>query len=255
MQLSVLIVDDEPLAREGLSLLLKQHALACEVRMARNGREAVNMIRQQRPDLILLDIQMPGMNGFEVVDAIGAEQMPMVIFVTAHDQYAIRAFEVSATDYLLKPVTQERFNQALERATVRLRAVPSEDMPNRMLAMLEAIANPPRHLTRFAIRTGDRTLFVPVEQVDRIEALQNYARLHTSSGIHTLHVTMNAIESSLDPASFLRVHRSHIINTHRVRQFWSLSHGQYLIELASGDRVQSGRSYVEKVRRALANPF
>jgi two-component system LytT family response regulator len=255
MQLSVLIVDDEPLAREGLSLLLKQHALACEVRMARNGREAVNMIRQQRPDLILLDIQMPGMNGFEVVDAIGAEQMPMVIFVTAHDQYAIRAFEVSATDYLLKPVTQERFNQALERATVRLRAVPSEDMPNRMLAMLEAIANPPRHLTRFAIRTGDRTLFVPVEQVDRIEALQNYARLHTSSGIHTLQVTMNAIESSLDPASFLRVHRSHIINTHRVRQFWSLSHGQYLIELASGDRVQSGRSYVEKVRRALANPF
>lgn len=255
MQLSVLIVDDEPLAREGLSLLLKQHALACEVRMARNGREAVNMIRQQRPDLILLDIQMPGMNGFEVVDAIGAEQMPMVIFVTAHDQYAIRAFEVSATDYLLKPVTQERFDQALERATVRLRAVPSEDMPNRMLAMLEAIANPPRHLTRFAIRTGDRTLFVPVEQVDRIEALQNYARLHTSSGIHTLHVTMNAIESSLDPASFLRVHRSHIINTHRVRQFWSLSHGQYLIELASGDRVQSGRSYVEKVRRALANPF
>ena len=126
MQLSVLIADDEPLAREGLSLLLRQHVLTREVRMARNGREAVNMIRQHRPDLVLLDIQMPGMNGFEVVDAVGAEHMPMVIFVTAHDQYAIRAFEISATDYLLKPVTQERFNQALERATVRLRAVPSE---------------------------------------------------------------------------------------------------------------------------------
>lgn len=255
MQLKVLIVDDEPLAREGLRLLLGAQPQAGEIHEARNGREALASIRAHAPDLVLLDIQMPGMNGFEVVDAVGAAAMPAVVFVTAHDEYAIRAFEISAIDYLLKPVTADRFNTAFDRAVSRLRGAPADESARRMLTMLDAIANPPRYLQRFAIRAGERTVFVPVDAVDRIEALQNYVRLHTGEMTHTLHVTMNTVETSLDPALFLRVHRSHIVNMHRIRQLWSLPHGQYLIEMQSGERIQSGRTYGDRLRSALANPF
>jgi two-component system, LytTR family, response regulator len=255
MQLKVLIVDDEPLARAGLKLLLDQQRLTSEVCEARNGRQAVTQIRNQKPDMVLLDVQMPRMNGFEVVDAVGAEAMPAVIFVTAHDQYAIRAFEISAIDYLLKPVTEERFNTAFQRAIKRLQVSPADESTRQMLTMLDAIAHPRRHLTRFAIRSGDRTLFVPVDSVDRIEALQNYVQLYAGETTYLLHVTMNALEASLDPTRFLRIHRSHIVNVQRVKQLWSLPHGQCLIELTSGQRLHSGRTYGDKVRGALSNPF
>jgi two-component system LytT family response regulator len=255
MSLNVLIVDDEPLAREGLRLLLGSQPEIAEFCEARNGREAVALIRDRRPDLVLLDIQMPRMNGFDVVDAVSPQTMPAVIFVTAHDQFAIRAFEISAVDYLLKPVSEERFKLAFRRAVQRIQATPAGEAARQMLIMLDTIANPPRHLSRFAVRSGDRTVFVPADDVVRIEALQNYVRIHAGQGTHLLHVTMNAIEASLDPKWFLRVHRSHIVNVSRIKQLWSLPHGQYLIELASGERLQSGRTYGEKVRSALLNPF
>jgi two-component system, LytTR family, response regulator len=121
--------------------------------------------------------------------------------------------------------------------------------------MLDALANPPRPLTRFAIRSGERTFFVPVEDVDRIEALQNYVQLHVGATTHLLHVPMNTIEAVLDPARFLRIHRSHIVNVQRISQLWSVAHGQYVIELGSGLRLQSGRTFGERIRRALSNPF
>jgi two-component system LytT family response regulator len=255
MRLKVLVVDDEVLAREGLKLLLSQQPQVEEIDEARNGREAVARIRNQRPDMILLDVQMPRMTGFDVLDAIGAEKMPAVIFVTAHDQFAIRAFEVSAVDYLLKPVTGERFQLAFQRAVTRINSAPADESTRLMRTMLDAIANPPRHLTRFAVRSGERTIFVPADDVDRIEALQNYVRLHTGNANHLLHVSLNTLEASLDPGCFLRVHRSHIVNIRRIRQLWSLTHGQYVIELLSGERVNSGRTYGERIRRDLANPF
>jgi two-component system LytT family response regulator len=255
MRLKVLVVDDEPLARDGLKLLLSGQPRVESVSEARNGREAIALIREQKPDLVLLDVQMPRVDGFAVVQAVGAARMPAVIFVTAHDQYAIRAFEIAAVDYLLKPVTEERFSLAFERATRRLGAAPHEDDTRQVLAMLDAIANPPRRLTRFAVRSGERTLFVPVEEVDRIEALQNYVQLHVGATTHLLHVPMNTIESVLDPGRFLRIHRSHIVNVQRIAQLWSLAHGQYVIELHSGQRLQSGRTYGERIRRALSNPF
>ena len=181
--------------------------------------------------------------------------MPAVIFVTAHDQYAIRAFEIAAVDYLLKPVSEERFSLAFQRAASRLREAPHEEDTRQVLAMLDAIANPPRQITRFAVRSGERTLFVPVEDVDRIEALQNYVRLHAGPATHLLHVPMNTIEAVLDPDRFLRIHRSHIVNVQRVAELWSIAHGQYVIELRSGQRLQSGRTYGERIRRALSNPF
>ena len=204
---------------------------------------------------MLLDVQMPRMDGFAVVHAIGPERMPAVIFVTAHDQYAIRAFEIAALDYLLKPVTAERFALAFGRASTRIRVQPQDETTRQVVAMLDAIASPPRRLARFAVRSGERTLFVPADDVDRIEAFQNYVQLHVGETTHLLHVPMNTIESVLDPERFLRIHRSHIVNVQRISQLWSLAHGQYVIELRSGQRLQSGRTYGDKIRRALSNPF
>src|SRR5215472_12249219 len=165
----VLIADDEPLARDGIKLMLAGEAHVIE---ARNGREAVARIREEKPDLVLLDVQMPRMDGFAVVETVGADKMPAVIFVTAHDQYAIRAFEVSAVDYLLKPVTEDRFRIAFERARNRLRAAAPDESAHQMLAVLDAIANPRRYLSRLAIRSGDRTIFLTIDEVEWMEAAQ-----------------------------------------------------------------------------------
>lgn len=255
MRLSVLVVDDEPIAREGIKRLLGRQAQVESVSEARNGREAVALICTQRPDLVFLDVRMPRTDGFAVVHAVGAERMPPVIFVTAHDQYAIRAFEIAAIDYLLKPVTEERFELAFRRAMGRMRGAPHEDVADQVLAMLGAIANPPRQLERFAVRSGENTIFVPVGEVDWIEAFQNYVRIHAGRATHLLHVPMNALEGVLDPNSFLRIHRSHIVNVRCIVRLWSIAHGQYAVELKSGQRLQTGRTYNERIRRALTNPF
>ncbi|HXK05811.1 MAG TPA: LytTR family DNA-binding domain-containing protein [Verrucomicrobiae bacterium] len=250
--MKVLIVDDEPLAREGIKLMLGSQAEAIE---ARNAREAVARIRDARPDLVLLDVQMPRMDGFAVIEAVGADKMPAVIFVTAHDRYAIRAFELSAVDYLLKPVTEERFRIAFERARNRLRAGTPDESERRMLTMLDAIANPRRYLSRLAIRSGERTIFLTLDEVEWIEAAQNYVRLHAGPAAHLLHVPMNTLETSLDPERFVRIHRSYIVNLRCVRQLWTLAHGQYVLELASGERLQSGRTYGDRIRGMMSNPF
>ena len=251
--MKVLIVDDEVLAREGLRRLVGGHSGVEAVSEARNGREAVAAIRDQRPHLVLLDVQMPRMDGFGVVAAIGAEKMPSVIFVTAHDQYAIRAFEISAVDYLLKPVTQERFQIAFARATRRLQSLSTDDTARQMLTVLDAMVRPPRHLTRIAVRSGERTLFVPIDAIDWIEACQNYVQVHAGPSRHLVHVPMSAIEASLNPETFVRIHRSHIVNLRRIRHVSPLAHGQYVVELVSGERLQSGRTYGERIRALLTN--
>jgi two-component system LytT family response regulator len=252
MSLKVLIVDDEPLAREGIKLMLSGDSLVME---ARNGREAVAKIREEKPDLVLLDVQMPRMDGFGVVEAVGADKMPAVIFITAHDQYAVRAFEICAVDYLLKPVTEERFRTAFVRARGRLRAAPGDESTRQMAAVLDAIANPRRYLSRLAIRSGDRTAFLTMDEVEWIEAAQNYVCVHAGPTKHLLHVAMNIIQNSLDPERFVRIHRSYIVNLQHIKRLWTLPHGQYILELASGERLPSGRTYGEKIRTLFANPF
>jgi two-component system LytT family response regulator len=255
MRLRVLVADDEPLAREGLKRLLGRQPQVEAVVSARNGREAIACIREHRPDLAVLDVQMPRTDGFAVVRAVGAERMPPVIFVTAHDQYAIRAFEIAAIDYVLKPIGEARFAIAFTRALERLRHASDEDGTRQVLTMLDAVAHPPRPPERFAVRAGERTLLVPVDEIDWIEAFQNYVRLHVGPAAHLLHVPMNTIEAVLQADRFLRIHRSHIVNVRRIVQMWSIAHGQYAIELRSGQRLQSGRTYGERIRRALSNPF
>ena len=255
MRLSVLVVDDEPIAREGLKRLLGRQPQVGSVLEGRNAREAIALIRERRPHLVLLDVQMPRSDGFAVVHAVGAEQMPPMIFVTAHDQYAIRAFEIAAIDYLLKPVTEERFDLAFQRAIARLRGPLHGDLTQQLTAMLDAIAKPPRKLERLAVRSGENTFFVPVNEVDWIEAFQNYVRLHVGPATHLLHVPMNTLEDVLDSNQFLRIHRSHLVNIQRIARLESIAHGQFEIELKSGQRLHSGRTYSERIRQLLTNPF
>jgi two-component system LytT family response regulator len=255
IRINVLIVDDEPLPRQGLRMLLANHPAVSGIVEARNGPEAVTIIAEDRPDLVLLDVQMPQMDGFQVIDAIGAGQMPAVIFVTAHDAYALRAFEVNAIDYLLKPVNGDRLRDALERAKVRLLGEPIGAASGRMLSLLETIAHPRSYLKRLAIRKSASTVFINVESIDWLEAAENYVQAHSGKSVHLLHVPISTMETALDPGSFVRIHRSIIVNVHRIQRLTPATHGQYLIVLESGVELQSGRSYSEVVRALTVNRF
>jgi len=255
MPLTALIVDDEPLAREGLRMLLAEDPEVAAIHEAKDGREAVAAIQGTRPDLVFLDVQMPEMDGFGVVAEVGAEHMPAVVFVTAHDRYAIQAFEINAIDYLLKPVTEERFRQALARAKARLSAKPTDDASRQILSLLETIASPRRYLKRLAVRSAGKTVFVDVEDVDWLEAAENYVQLHAGRAGHLIHVTMNTLEKSLDPETFVRIHRSVIVNVNRIKELQPALHGEYTITLTNGVRLQSGRMYNAKLRTLAENPF
>jgi two-component system LytT family response regulator len=250
--MKALIVDDEPLAREGMTLLLKDDPTINSIAAARNGAEAVDMIRANRPDLVLLDVQMPEMDGFSVLRAIGAEHMPPVIFVTAHDRYAIQAFEVNAIDYLLKPVTRERCSQALERVRERI----SQGADNRhVMSLLQQLAAAPQYLARVALRSAGRISFVNIEDVLYVQAAENYVQLHLKTARHLLHVPIATFESSLDPRLFLRIHRSMIVNVKHIHELETGPHGEYIVVLHGGSRLQSSRSYHEKIKMWASNPF
>jgi two-component system LytT family response regulator len=255
MRLTVLIVDDEPLAREGLRMLLADDPDIASVREARNGHDAVECIRDGRPDLVFLDVQMPEMDGFSVVHEIGPEQMPALVFVTAHDQYAIRAFEINAIDYLLKPVTAERFVQSLARAKARLRTSEPHQESRQIISLLETIAFPQRYLKRIAVQSAGKASFICLEDVDWIRAAENYVELHVGQAGNLLHVTMNTLEKSLDPEMFLRIHRSLIVNLQRIKEIQPAGHGEYRLLLNSGVRLHSGRTYHERIRALVDNPF
>ena len=255
MRFTTLIVDDEPLARQGLRMWLAADPAVASIAEAKNGREAVDAIRLSPPDLVFLDVQMPEMDGFEVVQEIGAERMPAVIFVTAHDHHAIQAFEINALDYLLKPVTQERFAQALDRAKARLAARPGLQENQRIIGLLETIVSPRLRMKRLAVRSAGKTVFVDVADVDWIEAAENYVQLHCGKTNHLLHVPLNTLEKSLDPALFLRIHRSIVVNLTRIREMQPGANGEFVLTLENGVRLQSGRSYHDKLKALTANPF
>lgn len=250
--MNVLIVDDEPLAREGLTMLLREEPGVAAVAEARNGPEAIALIRERRPDLVLLDVQMPGMDGFGVLRALAPEEIPPFIFVTAHDKYAIQAFDVNAIDYLLKPVTRERFAQALAR--VRERAAEAPDNRH-VLSLLQQIAAPPKYLERVALRSAGRITFVNVDDILFAQAAENYVQLHLATVRHLLHVPIATFEASLDPERFLRIHRSLIVNVRQVRELETGPHGEYVVVLQGGTRLQASRSYHERIKRWAANPF
>jgi two-component system LytT family response regulator len=250
-KIRTLIVDDEPLAREGIRMLVERDAEIDVIGECTNGQQAISAITEKMPELLFLDIQMPEISGFEVLEAIGAQTLPCVIFVTAYDKYALRAFEVHALDYLLKPFTGERFQSALERAKAQIKSRGGEQLNQKLVSLLEDIRKDKTYLERLVVKSAGRIFFLNVEEIDWIEAAENYVRLHTGRESHLIHGTMNKLASRLDPARFLRIHRSTIINVKRIKELQPMFHGEYVVTLRDGTQLNSGRSYRQKLQNLL----
>jgi two-component system, LytTR family, response regulator len=243
MTIRAVIVDDEPLARRRIAQPARGGTGRRGRRRVRERQEAIQAIEESPPDLLFLDIQMPELDGFDVLQAIGVGHVPVVIFVTAYDQFALRAFEAHALDYLLKPFDDERFEAAL---AARTRADPSAAgrRPGPPAARVAGEVRGDRgYLQRLVVPTGHRSVFVRTEEIDWIEAERNYIRLHVGGRAYLLRENLSRIESALDPAKFCRIHRSTIVNIDRIQAVESLFRGEYLVVLHDGTKLTSGRSY------------
>jgi two-component system, LytTR family, response regulator len=240
-----LIVDDEPLARRGVLLRLKKFKDVEVVGECGDGSSAVEKILELTPDVVFLDVQMPGMDGFEVLRALPKENMPTVIFLTAYEQHALRAFEVHALDYLLKPVNDERFGDAVRRARQAGDAESRTRMAERILDMLGH--KPAKYVSRFPVRVGSRIQLVPAEDIEWIAAAGDYAELHSSGRCHLVRETMNSLEEKLDPAQFLRIHRSRIVRSQCICELRSIDNREYMVKLNDGTEHRSGRSYADRL--------
>jgi two-component system LytT family response regulator len=243
MKIRALIADDEPLARERIRTLLAHEADIEVVAECADGKETVRAIQKLAPDLIFLDIQMPELSGFEVLQKLDASAAPAIIFVTAYDQYALQAFEVRALDYLMKPFDAERFRKALERGREQIRRLRSGEVNERLLALLEDLERGRKYLERLVIRTGGRVFFLRVDEIDWIEAAGNYVRLHIGAEEHLLRETMNSLEQKLDPARFARIHRSTMVNLTRIKELQPWFRGDYVVILRDGHQLTLSRSY------------
>ena len=267
MTIRTLIVDDEPLARRGLELRLKDAADIAIVRQCANGREAIAAIAEEAPDLMFLDIQMPGLSGLEVVAQVPQESMPMVVFVTAFDRYAINAFEAHALDYLLKPVDDTRLAAALDRVRAQWQQKQAIAQREQLMALLAdvrgngeiapegtvaaAAADQRRYARMLPIRSGRETIRLDVTTIDWIDAAGDYMCLHADGQTHVLRATMKELEDMLDPLVFQRVHRSTIVNLARVRSLRPHLNGECFLKLQSGQEVKLSRSFRDKVELLL----
>ena len=250
-KIKTLIVDDEPLARERLVSLLGAEADIEVVAQARDGEEAVTAIQDHQPQLVFLDVQMPHMTGFDVIDAVGPDRMPLVIFVTAYDQHALKAFQVRALDYILKPFDRERFGDALQRARRQIERDETGDLGRRLLALVKDLRRDQPKTDRLVVKSGGRLFFLRMDEIDWIEAAGNYVRLHVGTTSHLLRETMNAIEGRLDPEKFFRIHRSRIVNMERIQEMQPWLNGEYAVVLRNGTRVPLSRGYREKLQERL----
>jgi two-component system LytT family response regulator len=251
----VLIADDEPLGRARIRMLLANEPWVEVVAETADGPTTVAGIEKFKPDLVFLDIQMPGGSGFDVIEAVGAARMPFVIFVTAFDRYALRAFDVHALDYLLKPFDRDRFRDALTRARERIEHRSEADLERKLLALVNDLKPGPQPLERFVIKSGGRVFFLRARDIEWIEAAGNYVKLHVGPETHVFRETMNAIEAKLDPAMFFRIHRSHIVNIERVRELQPWFNGEYVVFLTSGARLTLSRGYREKLQDRIGRPL
>ncbi|MFZ5983280.1 MAG: LytR/AlgR family response regulator transcription factor [Acidobacteriota bacterium] len=247
MKLRVIIADDMPLAREELRYLLHNEPDIEIVRECVDGRETVAAVRETKPDLLFLDVQMPDLDGFGVLYELAPDEMPTTIFVTAYDQYALRAFDVHAADYLMKPVDAHRFHETLARVRRQMAARSGENSAGSFSDLLREIAERRLAYQRLAVPHGDRILFIPTETVISLEARENYVLVHTTGGRHLLRDTMAHIMRRLDPERFLRVHRSWIVNHTHVRELIPGPQRTYVLVLDDGQKVKVSRSYRERV--------
>jgi two-component system LytT family response regulator len=260
-KIRTLIVDDEPLARRTIRDLLQSDSEIEIIGECGTGHEAVDFIRKQPPDILILDIQMPGMNGFEVLARIDHGRIPAIVFITAFDQYALKAFEVHAMDYLLKPFTDERFSETMRQAKSHVELREMNRLSQSLRDLLNEYAGAGKgapvkrksFLTRFMIKTGSRVVFVNASDVDWITADNYYIKLHVNGKSHLLRISMNELEEKLDPKRFLRIHRSTIINFDRVKELHQNPNGEYIVVLKNGTELKLSRSRRERLDALLMN--
>lgn len=256
-KIRTIIVDDEPLARDSMRVLLERDSEIELVGKCANGHEALQAIQELTPDLLFLDVQMPGMDGFEVLAQVETARLPVVIFVTAYDQHALRAFEVHALDYLLKSYSDDRFEAALRRAKEQIRQKKVSEISQRLVALLDdrkqGKARPERdaYLTRLVVKSGGRVFFLKTAEIDWIEAADYYVYLHVGGKSHLLRETMNGLEKQLDPRKFQRLHRSTIVNLDRIKELQPHVHGDYTVILQDGTQLKLSRSYRQQLELAL----
>lgn len=257
-----LIVDDEPLARRTIRELLSDHTDVEIIGECGSGSEAVTFIEKQPPDLLFLDVQMPGLNGFETLARIEPGRIPAIIFVTAYDQYALQAFEVHALDYLLKPFNDQRFEEALRQAKSHIELQEINKISRSLLNLLgdlnpagnePAMVRRKGFLTRFMIKADGRVFFIKVSDVDWIAADDYFIKLHVSGKAHLLRMSMNELEEKLDPNTFLRVHRSTIVNFDRIQELKQTPGGEYVVVLKSGTVLKLSRARRERLAQLLMN--
>ncbi len=247
-RLRVLIVDDEPLARAHLRSLLEARNDAHVIGECGDGDSAVAHILAESPDLVLLDIQMPERDGFEVIRQIGTDRMPTTIFVTAFDQHALAAFEAHALDYVLKPVNRARFNRAIDRVVKAEHAMRD---PKPLMAAMEALSPARAGADRLAVRVGERLIYLRVLDFDWVEAAGDLVRIHVGKHVYEHRTTLSQLEQRLPGDRFMRIHRSTIVNTERIREFHPWFQGDWIIVLADGTRLQTGKSYRTRVKALL----
>jgi two-component system LytT family response regulator len=251
----VLVADDEAPARQRLVDLLRKDSQVSRILEAADGMAAVQAIQNERPDLVFLDVQMPELDGLGVIDAVGADEMPLTIFVTAYDQHAIRAFEANALDYLLKPFSDERYEAAMTRVKSRLDERSLRDFGQRMLQMVSKVPSQERRLDRLVVKSGGTTRFVRVVDIDWIEAAGVYVNLHAGGKELLYRAALNELVEKLDPIRFVRVHRSAIVNIESILHLEPISHGEFEVVLKNGSRLRISRTYRAQLEKRLGQPL
>jgi two-component system, LytTR family, response regulator len=251
-KIRAMVVDDEPIARERIVGLLQQEADIELVGECGDGLQAIAAIQSQHPDLVFLDVQMPACDGFGVIEQVGADRMPAVVFVTAYDEFALRAFEVHAIDYLMKPFGRDRFLQTLQHAREHIERHRAGDLGKRLLALVHDLKPEPQKPERLVIKSAGRVFFLRTEQIDWVEAAGNYVRLHLEGESHLFRETMNNMEARLDGRRFVRIHRSRLVNTDRIKELQPWFNGEYVVVLQNGTRLTLSRGYREKLQERLA---
>ncbi|HLY43244.1 MAG TPA: LytTR family DNA-binding domain-containing protein [Terracidiphilus sp.] len=250
-RLCILVADDEQPARQRIIDLLRRDSQICEIIEASDGLAAVERIQTRRPDLVFLDVQMPELNGLEVIHQVGAEHMPLTVFVTAYDEHAIRAFEANALDYLLKPFSDERFEMTMVRVGDRMDERSMREFGERMLRMMSAAPGENRRLDRLVVKSGGSTRFVRVADIDWIEAAGVYANLHVGGKELLYRAALNDLAERLDPVRFIRVHRSAIVNIESILRLEPISHGEFEAILKDGSRSKISRTYRGQLEKRL----
>jgi two-component system, LytTR family, response regulator len=249
--LCVLVADDEAPARQRIIDLLRRDHRVAAILEASDGLSAVEMIQNRKPDLVFLDVQMPELNGLEVITEIGAERMPLTVFVTAYDEHAIRAFEANALDYLLKPFSDERFEMTMARVSTRMDERSAREFGRRILSMVSAAPSADLRLDRLVVKSGGSTSFVRVADIDWIEAAGVYANLHIGGKELLYRAALNELAEKLDPVRFVRVHRSAIVNIESVVRLEPISHGEFEVILKDGSRSRISRTYRTQLEKRL----